>query len=71
MNNNNELENVSNILQILSFLILVNDFNNTDLMKYLAHQDELLDKIIMQNQQIITLLKGGNNGLGRNNTKNN
>ncbi len=71
MNNDNNLENVSNILQILSFLILVNDFNNTDLMKYLKHQDELLDKIIMQNQQIITLLKGGNNGLGRNNTKNN
>lgn len=71
MNNDNNLENVSNILQILSFLILVNDFNNTDLMKYLAHQDELLDKIIMQNNEIITLLKGGNNGLGRNNTKNN
>lgn len=71
MDNNNNLENVSNILQILSFLILVNDFNNTDLMKYLKHQDELLDKIIMQNEQIITLLKGGNYGLGGNNTKNN
>ena len=65
------LENTSNILQILSFLILVNDFNNTDLMRYLKHQDELLDKIIMQNNEIITLLKGGNNGFGRNNTKNN
>lgn len=71
MNNDSNLENVSNILQILSFLILVNDFNNTDLMKYLAHQDELLDKIIMQNEQIITLLKGGNYGFGGNNTKNN
>ena len=53
------LENVSNTLQILSFLILVKDFNNTDLMKYLEHQDNLLDKIIKQNEQIIKTLKGG------------
>ena len=58
----NNLENVSNILQILSFLILVNDFNNTDLMKYLKHQDELLNNIIEQNEEILNLLKGGNNG---------
>ena len=54
----NNLENISNILQILSFLILVEDFNNTDLMRYLSHQDELLDKIIQQNDEIIKLLKG-------------
>ena len=60
MNNfENNLEKISNILQILSFQILVKDFNNTDLMKYLAHQDELLDTIIKQNEQIINLLKGG------------
>lgn len=60
MNNfENNLEKFSNILQILSFLILVNDFNNTDLMKYLKHQDELLNKIIEQNQEILNLLKGG------------
>lgn len=58
---NDSLEDLSNILQILSFLILVNDFNNKDLMKYLAHQDELLDKIIEQNEKIINLLKS--NGL--------
>lgn len=57
----NNLENISNILQILSFLILVEDFNNMDLMKYLAHQDDLLDKIIEQNDEIIRLLKGGKN----------
>ena len=56
------LELVSNILQILSYQILVTDFNNTDLMKYLNHQDELLDKIIKQNKQIIELLQGGKNG---------
>lgn len=52
------LENTSNILQILSFLILVNDFNNTDLMKYLKYQDDLLNKIIQQNNEILNLLKG-------------
>ena len=71
MNNfDKNLENTSNILQILSFLILVKDFNNTDLMKYLAHQDKLLDSIIKQNDEIITLLKGGNNGYRKNNSKN-
>lgn len=60
MNNfESNLERISNILQILSFQILVEDFNNTDLMKYLAHQDELLDKIIEQNKEILKTLKGG------------
>ena len=60
MNNfESNLERISNILQILSFQILVEDFNNTDLMKYLAHQDDLLNKIINQNNELITLLKGG------------
>lgn len=55
----NNLENFSNWLQIFSFLILIEDFNNTDLMKYLAHQDDLLNKIIDQNNEIIQALKGG------------
>jgi len=55
----NNLENFSNWLQIFSFLILIEDFNNTDLMKYLAHQDDLLNTIINQNNEIISLLKGG------------
>ena len=55
----NNLENFSNWLQIFSFLILVQDFNNTDLMNYLEHQDDLLNKIIDQNNELITLLKGG------------
>ncbi len=54
----NNLENFSNWLQIFSFLILIEDFNNTDLMKYLAHQDNLLDKIIQQNEEILNTLKG-------------
>ena len=60
MNNfDNTLELLSNILQIKSYQILVNDFNNNDLMNYLKHQDELLDKIIKQNEEIIDLLKEG------------
>lgn len=55
----NNLENFSNWLQIFSFLILIEDFNNTDLMKYLAHQDDLLNIIIQQNKEIIETLKGG------------
>ena len=54
----NFLEEFSNVLQILSFLILIEDFNNTDLMKYLQHQDDLLNKIIKQNDELISLLKG-------------
>ena len=60
MNNfDDSLELLSNILQIKSYEILINDFNNNDLMKYLQHQDELLDKIINQNEQILQLLKKG------------
>lgn len=55
----NNLEDFSNWLQIFSFLILIKDFNNTDLMHYLNHQDELLEKIIKQNEEIKALLKGG------------
>lgn len=55
----NNFDNMTNLIQWLSFYILINDFNNTDLMKYLRHQDELLDKIIKQNEEIIGLLKGG------------
>lgn len=53
------LEILSNLLQIKSYEILVNDFDNNDLMKYLKHQDELLNKIIAQNEELLQLLKGG------------
>lgn len=54
MNNfENNLEILSNIIQLKSYEILVNDFNNNDLMQYLKHQDEILDKIIKQNEKII------------------
>ena len=59
MRNNfqNNLDMFANMLQIKSYEILVNDFNNNDLMEYLKHQDNLLDTIIKQNKEIITLLK--------------
>lgn len=56
----NNLEYLANILQIVSYLILTSDFNNNDLMKFLNHQDMLIDKIIKQNDEIIKLLKGEN-----------
>lgn len=60
MNNfESSLDILANIVQLKSYEILVNDFNNNDLMKYLRHQDELLDKIIQQNEEIINLLKEG------------
>lgn len=60
MNNfENNLNFFANMLQIMSYNILLHDFNNYDLMKYLQHQDELLEKIINQNEQILLLLKGG------------
>jgi hypothetical protein len=66
MNNTDyNLEKISNILQILSFYILISDFNNNDLMAYLKHQDILLDKIIKQNDELVQLLhelKGGRDG---------
>lgn len=55
----NNFNNITDLIQWLSFYILLTDFNNTDLMRYLKHQDELLDKIIQQNDELIKLLKGG------------
>lgn len=51
------LEIISNLAQLESYRILLEDFDNTDLMKYLEHQDTLLNEIIEQNKQIIELLK--------------
>lgn len=53
------LDVMANFAQLQSYDILLKDFNNYDLMEYLKHQDELLNKVIDQNEQIIELLKGG------------
>ena len=56
----NRLDNISLILQALSLEILFRDYNNSDLMHELQNQDEkYLKKIIEQNNEIIKLLKKG------------
>lgn len=56
--NNNIVNNLSLVLQALSLQILFDDCNNTDLMQELQKQDkEYLEKIINQNEKIISLLE--------------
>ena len=54
----NNLDATSLILQLYSLILLIQDYNNGDLMQELQRQDsEYLEKIIKQNEEIITLLK--------------
>ena len=54
----NSLDLTSLILQLYSLILLIQDYNNSDLMQELQRQDsEYLEKIIKQNKEIITLLK--------------
>lgn len=54
----NNLDLTSLILQLYSVILLLQDFNNTDLMKELQKQDsEYLEKIIKQNKEILEILK--------------
>lgn len=58
MNNKNVIDITSLLLQILSLEILFKDYNNSDLMKELQHQDkEYFEKIISQNNEILKILK--------------
>ena len=51
----------ANMAQLQSYELLLEDANNNDLLDYLRHQDnDLLNKIIEQNEEIIKLLRGGN-----------
>lgn len=53
-------DNLSLVLQALSLEILFRDYNNSDLMQELQNQDSnYLQKIIKQNEEIISLLKKG------------
>ena len=57
---NNQINNLSLLLQALSLEILFKDYNNSDLMQELQNQDNnYLEKIIKQNEEIIKLLKEG------------
>lgn len=59
-----KVDNLSLVLQALSLEILFRDFNNTDLMQELQHQDkEYFEKILSNQEEILNLLrKEGNNG---------
>ena len=58
MNNNNFINNSSFLLQLYSVMLLIQDFNNTDLMQELQNQDSnYLQKIIDQNEQRLPLLR--------------
>ncbi len=57
---NNNLDITSLILQLYSVILLLQDYNNRDLMAELQMQDEkYLKTIIKQNDEILTLLKKG------------
>lgn len=56
----NNLDAASLILQMYSLILLIEDYNNGDLMQELQTQDELyFKKIIKQNEEILKILKGG------------
>ena len=58
----NNLDATSLILQLYSVILLLQDYNNKDLMQELQKQDkEYLEKIIKQNNQILDLLRKEDN----------
>lgn len=64
----NNLDLTSLILQLYNLILLLQDFNNKDLMQELQTQDEkYLKTIINQNDEIIKIL----NERGNNNAQNN
>ena len=63
---NSSIDNLSLILQALSLQILFQDYNNSDLMQELQKQDkEYLERIISQNNKIISLLEKGSENLAK------
>lgn len=55
---NNSIDMASLVLQVYNLILLMQDFNNTDLMQELQFQDEkYLKRIIEQNEKILELLK--------------
>lgn len=54
----NNLDLTSLILQLYSVILLLQDYNNRDLMQELQKQDsQYLEKIIKQNEEILKILK--------------
>ena len=62
----NRIDELSLLLQVLSLEILFRDYNNSDLMQELQKQDNIyFERIINQNNEILTLLKKGSDDNGR------
>ena len=56
--NNSIYDKLGLVLQALSLQILFKDFNNADLMQELQKQDkEYFEKILIQNEEILNLLR--------------
>ena len=54
----NNLDMASLVLQVYNLVLLMQDFNNTDLMQELQRQDnEYFKKIIENQNEILTLLR--------------
>ena len=65
---NNSIDIASLVLQIYNLILLMQDFNNTDLMQELQNQDNnYLQKIIQQNEEILNLLRKEDNNGRKNN----
>ena len=55
---NNSVDSASLILQIYNLILLMKDYNNTDLMQELQKQDtQYFEKIIKNQEEILQLLK--------------
>ena len=58
----NNLDMTSLILQLYSLILLIQDYNNSDLMQELQKQDnEYFEKIIKNQEEILTLLRKEDN----------
>lgn len=56
--NNNTINNLSFVLQVIGLLVLLQDYNNSDLMNELQKQDTFyFDKILKNQEKIISLLE--------------
>lgn len=58
----NNLDMMSLVLQVYNLILLMQDYNNTDLMQELQKQDnEYFNKIIKNQEEILTLLRKEDN----------
>lgn len=59
---NNTLDMASLVLQVYNLILLMQDFNNTDLMQELQKQDtQYFERVIKNQEEILTLLRKEDN----------